>query len=384
MQPGFQRDLTRTTLAVLFIGGLLLFTFWIVGPFLPAVVWSSTLVVATWPVLIRLQAQLFGWRGPAVVVMTAAIMLVFVVPFWLAIRTILANADQLYALSQMLAEYKLPPPPDWLGDLPLIGPQALQAWDDAVKSGLSDLAPTVAPYAKGATQWFVGAIGSLGLVFLQFLLTVVMAALMYARGEKAALLVLRFGQRLAGDQGAQAVLLAGQAIRGVALGVVVTALAQSLLGGVSLAFAGVPFATVLTAVMFMLCIAQIGPTPVLIPAVIWLYSNGHNGWGTFLLVSTFIVIGMDNVLRPILIRRGANLPMVLILAGVIGGLMSFGLVGIFLGPTVLAVSYTLLLAWMAEDSTPLPIPASLAPQLPPRTVAAQPQSVLRPPSANTI
>ncbi len=373
MHPGVQRDLTRTTLAVLFLGGLLLFTFWIVGPFLPAVVWSSTLVVATWPILLRLQAHMFGWRGPAVVVMTVAIVLVFVVPFWLAIRTILANVDQLFVLSQLLADFKLPPPPSWLGDLPLIGPQALQAWDDLVKSGLSDLAP----------QWFVGAMGSLGLVFLQFLLTVVIATLMYARGEKAAALVLRFGHRLAGEQGAQAVLLAGQAIRGVALGVVVTALAQSVLGGISLAFAGVPFAPVLTAVMFMICIAQIGPTPVLVPAVIWMYSIGQNGWGTFLLVSTLIVVSLDNVLRPLLIRRGANLPMVLILAGVIGGLMSFGLVGIFLGPTVLAVAYTLLLAWMPEDSTTLPIPESLAPELS-RPIATPGQSGLRPPSTNTI
>jgi predicted PurR-regulated permease PerM len=383
MHEGFQRDLTRTTLAVLFIGGLLLFTFWIVGPFLPAVVWACALVVATWPILLRLQAHMFGWRGPAVVVMTAAMILVFVVPFWLAIRTILSNADQLFALTQLLADYKLPPPPDWLGDVPLVGPQLLQSWDEAVKSGLSDLAPTVAPYAKGATQWFVAAVGSLGLVFLQFMLTVVIAALMYARGEMAAALLIRFGHRLAGEQGAQVVLLAGQAIRGVALGVVVTALAQSVLGGVALWFAGVPFAPVLTAVMFMVCIAQIGPTPVLVPAVIWMYSIGQNGWGTFLLIATLIVISLDNVLRPMLIRRGANLPMVLILAGVIGGLMSFGLVGIFLGPTVLAVAYTLMIAWMAEDPTPLVIPESVAPQVA-RPLVTPAQPGLRPPSANTI
>ena len=115
-----------------------------------------------------------------------------------------------------------------------------------------------------------------------------------------------------------------------------------------------PFAAVLTAVMFMLCIAQLGPGLVLIPAVVWLYWSGQPGWGTFLLVWSVIVISLDNIVRPLLIRKGAHLPLVLLLAGVIGGLIAFGLVGIFLGPVVLAVAYTLLQAWLEEDPEPIP------------------------------
>ena len=172
---------------------------------------------------------------------------------------------------------------------------------------------------------------------------------MYVGGERAAAAAQRFGHRLAGERGKQSVLLAGQAIRSVALGVVVTAVAQSVLGGIGIAVAGVPLAAVLTAVMFMLCIAQFGPLPVLVPVVIWLFWSGQSGWGTFLLVWTIVVGSLDNILRPILIRKGAHLPLVLLLAGVIGGLIAFGLVGIFLGPVVLAVGYTLLQSWMAED-----------------------------------
>ncbi len=141
-------------------------------------------------------------------------------------------------------------------------------------------------------------------------------------------------------------MLAGQAIRGVALGVGVTALVQAGLGGIGLAIAGVPFAGLLTAVMLLLCIAQLGPMLVLIPAVVWLYWSGDTGWGTFLLVWSLVVGTMDNFLRPVLIKRGADLPLLLIFAGVIGGLLAFGLVGIFVGPVVLAVAYTLLGAWM--------------------------------------
>jgi predicted PurR-regulated permease PerM len=130
---------------------------------------------------------------------------------------------------------------------------------------------------------------------------------------------------------------------------VVTAVAQSVLGGAGLALVGVPFAPVLTAVMFMLCLAQIGPGPVLIPAVIWMYYASDALWATVLLAFTVVTLTMDNFLRPLLIRRGADLPLPLILAGVIGGMIAMGLLGIFLGPTVLAIAYTLLNAWMAEN-----------------------------------
>lgn len=143
--------------------------------------------------------------------------------------------------------------------------------------------------------------------------------------------------------------LAGQAIRGVALGVVVTALVQALLGGIGLAVVGVPYAVMLTVVMFILAIVQVGVVPVLVPAVVWLFWTGSATSGTVLLVWTLLVIPVDNILRPILIKKGADLPLLLIFAGVIGGLLAFGIVGLFVGPVVLAVAYTLFTAWINED-----------------------------------
>jgi len=132
------------------------------------------------------------------------------------------------------------------------------------------------------------------------------------------------------------------------VGSVVRTARHALLVLAGLALAGVPFAAVLTAVMFMLCIAQLGPLPILVPAVVWLYWSGESVWGTVLVVWSVLLSTTDSVVRPLLIRRGAHLPLLLLLAGVIGGLIAFGLVGIFLGPVVLAVAYTLLLSWMAE------------------------------------
>jgi predicted PurR-regulated permease PerM len=342
-------DLTRTTLAVLFVAGLIAACFWILRPFLPAIVWATTLVVATWPVMLRVQHRLWNRRGLAVAIMTLALLLVFVVPFWLAITTIIDNFDRIVEWGTSVKSFKLPPAPQWLAGVPLFGGRAAQFWESVAVSGIEPLVAKAEPYAGGAASWFVAALGGLGIVFVQFVLTVVIAAIMYVGGERAAAAAQRFGHRLAGERGKQSVLLAGQAIRSVALGVVVTAVAQSVLGGIGIAVAGVPLAAVLTAVMFMLCIAQFGPLPVLVPVVIWLYWSGQSGWGTFLLVWTIVVGSLDNILRPILIRKGAHLPLVLLLAGVIGGLIAFGLVGIFLGPVVLAVGYTLLQSWMAED-----------------------------------
>jgi predicted PurR-regulated permease PerM len=343
------RDLTRTLLGAIFLVALIVASLRILEPFLGAAVWATTIVVATWPVLLWLQTRLWRRRFLAVAAMTLILLLVFMVPLTLAIATILTNADEIVGGVKFLADFRLPTPPDWIANLPFVGAKAVMAWEQAAASGVEGLLARLTPYAGNATKWILAEAGNVGFLFVQFLLTLALAALLYAKGEAAANAVRRFGHRLAGERGVDAVVLAGQAIRGVALGVVVTALAQSVLGGLGLAIAGVPFASLLTALMFFLCIAQVGPSPVLVPAVIWMYWTGATGWGTALLVWSLIVIMMDNVLRPMLIKRGADLPLLLIFAGVIGGLLAFGLVGIFVGPVVIAVAYTLLEAWVGDD-----------------------------------
>jgi len=345
-----QRDLTRTVLAVLFIGGLLAFSLWILRPFLASLIWAVMLVVASWPLMRAAQSVLWGQRWLAVTVMTLALLLLLIVPFTAAIVTIVANADTLGGWVKALGEYKVPPPPAWLGSLPVIGQQGVQLWQELTSDGAEPLMANIVPYAGGLMKWFIAQVGNLGEVFIEFLLTVVFAAILFARGEQVGAWVRRFGQRLGGGRGDNAVLLSAQAIRGVAIGVVVTALVQALFGGLGLVIAGVPFAAILMALMFMLSVAQIGAVPVLIPAVIWLYWRDDVVWGTFLLVVTVVVGTLDNILRPILIKKGANLPLLLVFTGVIGGLIAFGLIGIFVGPMVLAVTYTLLGAWI-DDRT---------------------------------
>jgi predicted PurR-regulated permease PerM len=342
------QDITRITLAVLFIGLMIFASLWVLWPFMAATVWATMIVVATWPMMLAIEARVGGRRWIAVAVMTAAMLLVLVVPLTLAVTTIVNHADDIVDWSRDVATATVPSPPDWVRGIPLVGPRIAAAWAKLAATSREDLTTQAAPYVRKAIQWLAGQAGGFGLTLLHFLLTLIITAILYATGETAATGVRRFARRLAADRGDSSVGLAGQAIRAVALGVVVTAIVQSIAAGIGLAVSGIPYATVLTAIIFILCIAQLGPILVLAPAVGWLYWSGDAVWGTVLLVWTVLVGALDNVLRPILIRRGADLPLLLIFAGVIGGLISLGIIGLFVGPVVLAVTYRLLESWIAD------------------------------------
>jgi predicted PurR-regulated permease PerM len=300
--------------------------------------------------MLALQARVGGRRWPAALVMTVLLLLVLIVPLSGAILMLVSHTDTIVGWVTSLQTLTLPPPPAWLEHMPLVGRRLASVWRQFV-SEPGALAEGLKPYARAVTLWLLGLLGGAATIALQFLLVVAISAVLYARGEVAGEFLCRFGRRVAGAHGERSVLLAGRAIRGVALGVVVTALIQAVLAGIGLAVTGVPFAGLLTAAIVMLTIAQIGPLPILVPAVAWLYWTGDIPRAAGLLVWTVIVTGIDNVIRPFLIKRGADLPLLLIFAGVIGGMFGFGIIGIFIGPVILAVSYTLLLDWMASGDT---------------------------------
>jgi predicted PurR-regulated permease PerM len=344
-----KHDLTRNTLAAILVVGLIALCFWVLKPFLAATVWATMIVVATWPWLKALERTFGNRRAPAVLVMTLGMLLLLVMPLWWAIRTIADRSHDLISFGQGLANAGIPAPPEWVAGIPLVGEKVAAFWLSLSSGGASGFIDHVSPYASETGKWLLAQFGGLGGMLIEFFLVVLISAIFYSSGEQAALMARRVGRRLAGERGEGSVVLAGQAIRAVALGVGVTAVLQTGLGGLGLVIAGVPFAAVLSALMLMLCIAQAGPGFVLFPAVAWMYWQGdNNAWATFLLVWSVIVATMDNFVRPMLIRRGADLPLLLIFVGVIGGLLSFGLIGIFVGPVALAVTYTLAQAWVAE------------------------------------
>src|SRR5215831_6007576 len=347
---GVNDDVTRIMLLVLVVGVLLGGSFWTLLPFLSGLIWATTIALATWPALIRIQRLVMGKRWLAVLIMTLLVSLAFIVPFVLAVSTVLDAADRSPALIKEFLAHGLGAPPDWIANIPLVGNKLDTEWRELSAGGPTALIDAVQPYARSAATWAIAATGGFGRMLVLILLTVIIVAILYAQGEVAAKGTLAFAYRLGGETGERIMTLAGKAVRSVALGVVVTALVQSLLAGLGIWVAGVPFAGVLTAVIFILCIAQIGPIIVLVASIGWLYWVGHAGWATALLVWAIPVGALDNVLRPILIRRGVELPMLLIIAGVIGGLISFGVVGLFVGPVILAATYTLAKDWVQRET----------------------------------
>jgi predicted PurR-regulated permease PerM len=348
-------ELARTTLGVLFLLALIIGSLWVLLPFLAAFLWAVTIVVATWPLLLKLQGVFGGRRAPAVAVMTLALLAVFILPITVGVSAVITWLGDAGAIADVLASARLPPPPAWVAGLPVVGERAAAAWTSIATASPEQILAAVEPYARNVGAWFVHHAGTLAGLLVQFLITAILAAVLYASGEQWADWVRRFARRLAGDvRGERIPILAGQSIRGVALGVVVTALLQTVLGGIGVAVAGVPFASVLTAVMFLLCIAQLGPLIVLLLATAWVYQHSGPVAGSILLAWSLAVGLMDNFVRPVLIKRGADLPLLLIFTGVVGGLVSMGIIGIFVGPVVLAVTFTLLNDWMAPQTTGTP------------------------------
>jgi predicted PurR-regulated permease PerM len=353
--PSGARDLVRIVLGVLLILLLISSSLSILSPFLPALIWASMIVIATWPLLLQFQRALGGRRSLAAAAMTALLFVIVIAPIGVAISVVVEQASRLSEFK--VAEIRIPMPPVWIEGVPVVGATLTAEWRVYAAATPEELATKAAPYLTTVVSWIAAHAGTLGSILLHLLLTLLLCAVLYVNGETAALGVRRFARRLLGEAGDRLVLLAAGSVRAVALGIVVTAIVQTALGAAGLVVAGVPYVAVLAAVMFVFCIAQVGPVLPMLAAVGWLYLGGAMTAAIGLFAWTVVVGLLDNVLRPILIRRGADLPLLLIMAGVIGGLVGFGLVGLFVGPVVLAVTYTALSAWIAEqDENPAGAP----------------------------
>jgi predicted PurR-regulated permease PerM len=340
-------DLTRSTLGVLFVCALLFLTGWIVLPFLSAALWATTIVISTWPLLLRIQSKVGGRRGLATLVMIVGLLAIVVIPLAAAIGGLIGHMDMIVEKATALQTMQLPPPPDWVARIPVRGPKVAAEWQRLAAAGPGSLAAAIGPQGGAALRWIAARAGGVGAMALEFLLAVILSAILYMNGESAARGVRRFAARLAGAHGESAAVLAASTIRAVAMGVIVTALCQTVIASAGLLAVSVPGAGLLSAAVMLLCLAQIGPLLVMLPAVIWKFHAGDS-IGGFVLLGFAVVAGtVDNFLRPILIRRGGgSLPLLIIFAGVIGGMIGFGVMGIFVGPATLAVAWVLIREWV--------------------------------------
>jgi predicted PurR-regulated permease PerM len=244
----------------------------------------------------------------------------------------------------------LPEAPAWLGSIPLVGERLVAMWDSIDQQGAA-LMVSIKPYLGQVGNWLLARSAQIGGGILELTLSLVFVFFFYRDGPRLAMFVHRLLERLIGERAGYYIELVAGTVQRVVNGVIGTAAAQALLALIGFLIAGVPGALVLGIVTFLLSLIPMGPPLVWIPATAWLAWKGDYTYAVFLGVwGTFIISGVDNVLKPYLISRGGNLPLVIVLLGVFGGLIAFGFIGLFIGPTLLAVAYSLLMDWSATQA----------------------------------
>ncbi|HZP92512.1 MAG TPA: AI-2E family transporter [Burkholderiales bacterium] len=332
----------------LLIAGCLL----VLRPFLTGLLWAIVLTFSTWPMYTRLKSRLAGRAAPAALLMTVAVALVALAPFVVATAALVDNIDALWNAARRLAEQGLPDPPAWLSGLPFVGHSADAYWRGlAHNSGrLLEEFKRLAPTLRTA---LVAGGEALGVGLTQIAVSVLFGYFLYRDGEAVAARVQAAMSRLIGPRARRLLDIAANTTVSVVYGILGTALAQGLLAGVGFLIAGVPGAPLLGLAVFFLSIVPVGPPLIWIPASLWLLWQGSTGWAIFLALWGLIVVsGADNVLKPMLISRGSHMPFIMVFVGVLGGALAFGFIGVFLGPTLLAVGYRLLLEWTPDVESP--------------------------------
>lgn len=334
------RTITLVVLAVL-IGGVYL----VLQPFLSAIVWAAILVATTWP-LFHWMVRRAGRPAIAATVMTLLILTVVVAPFVIVGATLAENADRLIDFTRNVIERGPPDPPAWLGRLPLIGERATAYWASFAHDGvglLAELQGLVDPLRQFGFK--AGAVVGDGL--LQLTLSVLIAFFFFRDGEAIMARVRGAVSRIAPTRGLHMLEVASATTRAVVYGILGTALAQGVLMAIGLYIVGIKAAPLLGLLTFFLSPVPVGPPLVWIPTGLWLiFAQGETAWGIFLLVwGAVIVSSVDNVLKPMIISRGSDLPFILVMLGVFGGVIAFGFIGVFLGPVLLAIGFALVKEW---------------------------------------
>ncbi|QLY27120.1 AI-2E family transporter YdiK [Bdellovibrio sp. KM01] len=353
--------ITKTLLTSIVILSLGLVSLWVLSPFIPSLFWAAMITITTWPLLEKLTRRMGGRRGLAITIMMIAMAALVIAPIGAGAYILFTHVDDGIAWLRELPNKQLPPLPEFVTTMPLVGPKISEKWAEFGAKDPTYITEQVRAFSLSAMNYMATAAKEASLFFVYLLLTLGLTGFLYATGETAANGIRKFFIRLAGERGDHAVILAAQSVKAVAMGIVITAAIQTALAGIGLFLTDVPLPGVLTAVAFILCIAQIGVIIPMLIAVGWLYFKDQTVVATSLLVWALFVTAIDNFIRPVLIHKGADLPMILILAGVIGGLLSFGPIGLFIGPVILAVTYRLLESWVTEQRIELELVANIKP-----------------------
>jgi predicted PurR-regulated permease PerM len=346
-RPKWEQNIGWIVLFLLLLGCLA-----VLRPFVSALLWGIILSVSCWPAYLRVLKLTAGRRTLASLLMTGSMVLIVLLPFAIVGLTLADNVTELSAAVKRWVEAGPPAPPSWLGKIPLVGAKAVETWQGVT----SDTATWIAKFKEWiqlASVWLLRGGLVIGHGVIQLAISILIAFFLFRDGLAAAERLRLAVERISGERGKRLLIVAGSTIRGVVYGILGTALVQAVLCGIGFLVAGVPGAALLALLSFFFSVIPIiGTGLVWLPAALWLFHQGSNGWGIFMIIWGLGVGQVDNFVKPWLISQGSDMPFILIFFGVIGGAITFGFIGVFLGPTLLAVGWRLLEEW--GSTAPMP------------------------------
>jgi predicted PurR-regulated permease PerM len=320
---------------------------YVLRPFLTAILFAAAVVISSWPIYMRLLSRLRGGRTLAALTMSLSLTLLVIIPIALVAYNLADDVARTFEQVRAVVDQGNMQVPAWVRRLPLVG-----GWLDQYLSGLMASRDQMTELAKRMLEPARRILMSGGLVLgggvVQMSMAVFVSFFMYRDGLALMRVLEVAAGRIYGERAATVWVTVSQTVRGVMYGLLGTALAQALVAALGFAIAGVPAVPLLAVLTFVFSLVPVGPPLIWGGAAIWLFSQGSAGWGVFMLVWGLVLIsGVDNVVRPVLISRGSSQPFLLTFLGVLGGVFAFGFVGLFLGPTLLAVAYSLISGWTA-------------------------------------
>ena len=338
------RRAVEASIRIAVLGLLFVWCFQILLPFILPAIWGIIIAVALYPSHRRLETLLGGRRGLAAALLTILMFLVLLVPAALLTETMVSGGEAVAAgLSD--GTLTIPPPPSEIEQWPIIGGPLYGLWNLA-STNLEKAVVQIGPQLKTVGGWFVSAIGEAGVATLMFLVSIIISGVLLAHAEAGARAAHKLASRLAGEEGEEFVGIAEKTVRSVAKGILGVAIIQSLLAGIGLLVAGIPGAGLWAFVCLLLAVMQIGPLPVMLLAAIYMFTTAETAPAVLFAVWAVVVVVSDNLLKPLLLGRGVQVPMLVILLGALGGFITAGIVGLFVGAVILTLGYKLFLAWL--------------------------------------
>ena len=337
--------------ATIRIGLLVLLAAWcfeIVKPFVIPIAWGIIIAVGAYPAFLSLRRRLGGRRVLSATLITLVGLLVLIVPTVMLSGTLIDSAQ---GLAEGLQEgtIAVPPPSERVKEWPMVGEKLYAYWTQASENLAATLAK-IAPQLKAVGSWLLSTAAGAGFAILQFVIAIVLAGVFLANAEAGGKATYAIAARLAEEKGAEFAKLAESTVRSVTRGILGVALIQSLLIGVGFLVMDIPGAGLWVLLCLILSVVQIGPFPVVLPVLIYVFSTADTVPAVLFLIWSLLVGSVDNVLKPILLGRGVEVPMAVIFVGAIGGFIASGIIGLFVGAVVLVLGYKLFLAWLLDTS----------------------------------